>query len=39
MALVPVYEDAVKTSSGLALVRISPNVIRSYLGSDLATGD
>ena len=27
MALVPVYEDAVKTSSGLALVRISPEVI------------
>ena len=27
MMLVPVYEDAVKTSSGLALVRISPEVI------------
>jgi Cu(I)/Ag(I) efflux system membrane fusion protein len=27
MALVPVYEDAVETSSGLALVRISPEVI------------
>ena len=27
MALVPVYEDAAETSSGLALVRISPEVI------------